>query len=518
MLKRFTYLTIYKKSTFNKVTFKQLSVLPNKKAKKLPSFHEELEKELKPITNINSLLYFINKQSIDFLLNEHKFLRIISKYRDFDSIEPNSDIKIFVLLDMLIRKDIKYSISMIKSLMSLLFSKGIYEDVYWDFIYSQIIKENMLESEDNLIDIIKGFSIIPYENFRLWNMFEQQISERYKKLNIKDVETTILCFIIKKQGSQELLKDLIEYSKTNSNESDIIVNYTISIIKHYRNLDIYHKFIGYSIDYISEKVLKLEETKPTLHSIENIDLIYTLLPGFHKLLRKDKSYKQTERYKKDELNNFVIGIEKVIAKFIESEIHKFEEQDVIQVSNSLRYLIDYQTKFKLIKTKNILPFYRKCYKLIKNYKIMLSFLTYFKYKKVPIKYFKDVTKFETIFETFIDKIHIMTFDELYEILDFCKFYKMRNGRLFAFLQNNLLKFIFESESLTIQNDKITLHEEVESYDDIKSKLAKVIRLKDLLEDNDFYLSNDIFLPFITTVQNQQIKLEIKLSLNENVRI
>ena len=487
------------------------SMIQRKTNKNLPSFHEDLEKELKKVNNINSLFYYLNEKNNDFLQIEYKFIRVISKYRDFDSLEPNSNMKAYVFLDYLIRKDIKYSISMIKSLMSLMFSKEINEEVYWDFIYEQIVKEDLLSNGNNFIDIMKGFAIIPYENNTLWKEFEDITLKKYEKLEIDEVETIILCFVNKKQGSQELLKELIEYSKENSNEGDIIINYTLSIIKNFRNYDIYHKFIKYSIDYISDKILKLEETKPTLQSIQNIDLIYSLLPGFHRLLRGHKSYKLTDRYDKEDLANFVIGLEKVIGKFIELEIHKFEEQDILQISNIIRYIIDEKTHFKLIKTKNIISFFKKCYKSIKDYKIILNYFTYFKNKEVPQKYFCDIIKFDVLFEQFIENVHLMEYKELFELLSFCKFYELHDDRLFVFIQNNLRKYIFDNELLTINDNTISYEQKNHKVDYYENRLSRVNDLLELLKDNGFYMTDQILLPFIQMLEHSKGSIEIKLS-------
>lgn len=516
------YLLKYKSISINYKYFKYFSVLPNKKQKNLPAFHYELEKELSKITNINTFLYYIDNQDNDFLHNDYKFLRVISKYREFDELEINSDKKVFILLDYLIRKDIVYTFPMIKSLMSLLFSKKIFKDIYWDFIYSIILKERFLLNKDYIIDIIKAFSVIPYKNVSMWNTYEESIKDKYKRLEDDDLHSVILSFIIKKEGSEELMKDLIEYSKEKSDEGDIIVNYTLSIIKHYRNIDIYHKFIGYSINYLSDKTLKLEDST-TKESFENIDLIYQIFPGFHNLLRNIKSYKHTDRYKKEDLMEFVMNIEKIIGKFLELKIIKTEEEDVIQISYILRYLINSNTNFKLIKTKHIISFYQDSYYLIKDYKVLLNYMTYFNIKKVPFVYISESFKKDTFIELLINNIHLMSYKELLEILVFLKTYHIESNRLLVFIQNNILKIISEFRIVEVSNRdnidivKIKDDELSDNYNRdeyIQSLLEKEKHISNtlhILSDDSFYLNQNIFLPFINELEKQLINIRIKLS-------
>lgn len=495
------------------LTKRSFAAFEAKPVKKLTSDQLRLEAELKKITNINSLIYMVDSKDDSFLQDDHSYLRIVTKFRELESFEPNANAKILVLLDLILRNDLNYSITQIKSLMSLLFSQNIHFEDYWDFIYGLIIKGNHLENpNDQFIDLMKGFTIVPYQNKELWVKFEELIWERLDKLKIEDIETATICLMNKKEGSEALLKELIEQSKENSNESDIIMNYAIGIINNFRNFDIYHKFIKYSVDYLSEKILKLEETKPTLQSIDNIDLIYGLLPGFHRLLFKVKSYKLTSRYDRDDIKNFVVSLEKVLGKYLELEIYKFEERDFDQVSQIVRYLVTENTRFEYIKTQTLLQFFAKNYSKVKDYKKLLSFFTLFKMKEVPKKYIEPFFINDSIYELFIQNCHIMTFEELYELGDLMRVYSLNHLRTWIFIQNNLRimlnttkRNVFETEPQS--NDVET----------IQGKVDKLRKLKEMLDTNDFNMTNEIFIQFQFFVENQLEDNLISLSwLNKQI--
>ena len=573
--------------SFNKKNFGMFNKKKNKNEDEFSIFLEKstperiiFNKELSKVKNINSLVYFIDDFSLNIFKDEYFIINIISKFRELEQKEDNSDIKVYVILDQIFRKNTVYSYQCLLCIISLMYSQRVFYFQYWDYIVGKLTEINILNFEildisdndlsikkiviDNkFVDIMKGFAIIPYNNEKLWKLFEKLVTIQLKRDNLtkREVENIILCFINKKQGSEELMKKLIEHSKENSDEGDIIINYTISIIQNYRNYDIYHKFICYCIDYISDKILKLEETKPNLHSVSNIDLIYSLLPGFHNLLRIEKSYKHTDRYDKDDLSTFIISLEKVLSKFLELEIHKFEEQDYEQMSKILRYLLDKKTRFKHISTKLIIKFFNENHKnilkIIKNkhlnsinksnylnnnksnvfsfendykYKYVHNFLAYFKKKQVPKKYIESVfLSSEDLSEILIENVHLMTFDDLYEMCEYLIFYNVINVRLWVFVQNTLISelkinnycSIIKKFNEELENNNTT-HENTE---ELESKLIKINKVKDLFYDNDFYMTNKIFLHFIYFLNYELENIEIKYSwirknnyFNNNINI
>lgn len=512
------------------------------------TINPELTKQLKSITNINKLIMLMKEKPANFLQEEHVFQLFINKFRELEEKEINSNIKVYAFLDLILFTPINLSVNQVKSLIGLYLSRKIDNYHYWDYLYQALEFNNLFnnikndynnnDNKETFIEILKAFSLVNYNNELLWKEFEEITFLLYKKLSIEDIESTILCFINRKQGSEELLTELIEFSKEKSEKEDIIINYTLAISNNFRNYDIYHKFIKYSFESISDKLLHIDESNITLQTADNIDLIYSLLPGYYKLLYQDKSYKMTSRYDKSRLKKFVHSIEKILATFISLKIHKFQQEDFTSIAELIKISMDIGFKFKHLRSKYLLKFFLEVFNNKNNYSYttMLSYLVFFMRKQVRKKNLQlEVLSKNDVWEKFIDDIHLMSLNELMNLTKVLHYYSVEYMRLWLFLQTILkrnlqVKYNYSlntEESLTkINETKNSVNVELlnkdvaDSNEVLVSKLERLVELANMLKEGNYYLNDEVIPEFIffldKEIQNVNVILSWRIDLDNNV--
>ena len=480
---------------YMKYTLKSFSLLNLKKNQVKAFVAEELiNKELNKISNINSLILMLDCKNDSFFANEENFLAVVNKFRELEDKEPNCHFKVYNFLDFILYKPQDLSLSMIKSLLGLYISNKVQAKAYWDFICDAIHHTKLLQSEEfldhdkeNVIDLIKAFSLISYDNSILWNQFENIVKNKLD-LNKEERQSIILSFCSKEKGDEEFIEDLIEQSKDESDSDEIIINYAMCLTNHFRNFDIYHKIFNYSFDYVIDKIEK------------NNDLAFSILPGYYKLLYKVKSYKKTNRYDKEKLENFVLNLEKRIAT---AALKKRKDDfdgiaNLIQISKTLNF------KLRYLKKKILLNYFLNTISNDVKYSSFLTFLEFFEEKKLERKKIETKVNDQT-WENLIDQIHLFEVKDLILLFKLMKYFKFEYFRIWIFLQNRIQK------ELSITYSGFTEKIVADSTEKLISKLNYLKQIYLLLKDDNFFLADEILLPFNLFVEKELEKIQILLS-------
>eukprot|EP00340_Litonotus_pictus_P002036 CAMPEP_0170527158 /NCGR_PEP_ID=MMETSP0209-20121228/12608_1 /TAXON_ID=665100 ORGANISM="Litonotus pictus, Strain P1" /NCGR_SAMPLE_ID=MMETSP0209 /ASSEMBLY_ACC=CAM_ASM_000301 /LENGTH=409 /DNA_ID=CAMNT_0010817479 /DNA_START=425 /DNA_END=1650 /DNA_ORIENTATION=+ len=409
--------------------------------------------------------------------------------------------------------------------MSLLLSNKVEHDPYWDFIYQAVKKNNfMSEVKENpnynynqevFLDILKAFSLVKYNNHSLWEELEEIAKLVYKKLDIKDVEALVLCFGNKQQGSEDLMTDLIEFTKEESDEDDVLINYSLCLTNNFRDYDIYHKFIKYSFEQVSETISDIEE--PSIDTLNNINLVYSLLPGYYKLLYGDKSYKLTSRYSRSMLKYFVQSLEKIVSASLNPAIQKKSyEEDFNSVAEIVSLPHQYGFKFRYLKKTIILGLFNQMKKKILrgefNYQALLSYMKYFKNRGIKRAKLAEISNKEDVWEVVIENIHKMSIENVVDLVEVMKYFGVNYMRLWVFVQIVLKEKLSISYSIDITEENIKEEEnnsDQENEEDpdffnrmvnkklndsvevLENKLKWLSEVEFTLKDKDFYLKDEV---------------------------
>lgn len=497
---------------------------------------------IKKSKNINSLFIQLKNKPSPILKAEHNFLAIIDKFRELKEQEINANMKVYALLDIILFSPKDLSLIQLKNLISLYLACNIQNQFYWNFLY-QVIQENNYitkikakpkkqKNRELFIDLIKTFSLTSYNNEELWKDFEYIAKNSYKKLKLEDLESLILSFIYKSRGNEKLMSKLIEYSKMESKNSDVIVNYLLGISKNYRNFDIYHKLINYSVYDISDKILQIENElgkNKILKSIHDINLIFTILPTYYRLIHIDKSYKHTERYNKHTLKKFTNNLEQILVSYL--ELSKIKVNDFNNLALILK--ISYNNKIRLsIKSKFILNYFIKVIsnnkEIIENFNL-LHYLAFFVHKNINKNKLKGIIgNNQDLWESFIDKMHLMTISDKIELFKVLVHFNINYFKIWLYIQSMLRnelevkyyqninknfdnKDINKEINAVCRKNDIFLREIEDSLDELITKLKSLVEIRNVITTNNFYLKDSIVLPFYYFLDNEINKINILLS-------
>lgn len=482
--------------------------------------NEVINNELKKVKNINQLFNYLDSKDEFFFKNENTFLSIINKFRSFEDIEINSNFKIYIFLDYILLKDAIYSKEQMRYLFSLMIKNSVKEDIYWEHIYHKLelmnffedLEQNKnVENIDFFMEVMKIFSVINYSKKTLWKKLEKLSLLIYKHLSISDLEALIICFISKKKGSHEFMEELIEYSKLKSDKEDILVNFTISIIKNFRKkFDIYHKFIDYSLDHLIQALLPMQNQKKIF---DNVDLVFVLLPHFYNIFYKQKIYRKTDRYDKRRLKEFIYVLENIFSSHmtLQVKIHKDKAIEclakVVEIQRELNF------KFKHIKKHLLINYFISNWICTEtsnmNPNLYIKVLLYFKIREVKLNILNKLFT-DNFWEHIINNIHLIETDNLIELLGIIKHYNVKYTRLLIFIQNNLKNKLSVAYETIIDNNNITNR----IADDKKTLIIKRSHLETLeiiLFDGKFYFNQDILVNFYLFISSEIKKINTILS-------
>lgn len=482
--------------------------------------NEVITNELKHIRNINQLFKYLDTKDEFFFKNENTFLSIINKFRSFEDFETNSHFKIYTFLDYILLKDAIYSKEQMRYLFSLLIKNSVKEDVYWEHMYNKLIEMNFfedleinknVENIDFFMEVMKIFSVVSFNKKSLWKQLEKISLLLYKDLTISDLEALIICFISKKQGSHDFMEELIEFSKLKSEKEDILVNFTIAMIKNFRKkYDIYHKFIDYSLDHLIQALLPMQNQKKIF---DNVDLVFILLPEFYNIFYKRKIYRKTDRYDKRRLKEFIYVLENIFSSHMTLQIKSHKDKAIECLAKVVEIQGELDFKFKYLKKHLLINYFIDNWyyaeKANINPNLIVKILKYYKAKEVKAVMLKKLFT-DNFWEHIINNIHLIETSNLIEIFGILKHYNIKYTRLFIFLQNNLKNKLSIAYEVKVEDNKI-----INKISDDKSSLIykkeNLEALEILLHKDKFYFHQDILVNFYLFISSEIKKINVILS-------
>jgi hypothetical protein len=416
------------------------------------------------IKNLNTLINFV-RSNYETLTNE-EFITGLIKFQEYEQLEPNARLKLYDYMDYILHDENRLNdINLLKTIMRVMIALQVHDHLYWDYFKQLIIKKNMLIQDNNLnyLDLLKSYSIINYKDYELWQIFEEYFLERKNTMKSEDVETIAICFANCRRGSTQFWEALIlnfNLMGSNSiNNIDFLLNFSISlcgflqakIVLNENITALFSNYLNFSVSHLHKQIVAST-------AIEKIDMIYPLFINFHKSYYIDKINTKFA-VKKDQLRNFVETLEGIMKNYLEKNISKLEDEDFEQISKLLKYSYNNKIVFKELKQSIFVTIFVDNYTGIKNYQDLYNFLNYFLAHNVSEKRLEKVLADEKLCEKFIENIHLMSFEQVYNLSKIIHFYNVRYGRLWIIIQGYLKKNINDYKSLENVNKLLALFDE-----------------------------------------------------------
>jgi hypothetical protein len=401
------------------------------------------------IKNLNTLMKFVSN-NYENLTNE-ELITGLNKFQEFDSIEPNAKLKLYDYMDYILYNDNKLSDKvLLKTIMRVMISLQIHDALYWDHFKKIIINKNLLSSDNiNYLDFLKSYSIINYKDPELWQIFEDYFLENITYLKPDDIETVAICFANCKRGSTQFWEAVMMHINlaNNTNSTDFILNFSISLCGFLQAkielkqpiIDIFSNYLNFAIGHLHKYIINST-------AIEKIDMIYPLFLNFHKSYYIDKVHNKFS-VKKEPLKQFVETLEGILKNYLEKDLSKLEDEDFEQISKILKYSSTNKVQFKELKQLTFIAIFVDNYTKIKNYNDLYNFLNYFIENHVDRKKLEKVLSDDKLWEKFIENIHLMKFNEVYNLTKIIHYYNVKYVRLWIIIQGYFKKNIAEYKSL-----------------------------------------------------------------------
>jgi hypothetical protein len=414
------------------------------------------------IKNLNTLINFV-RSNYETLTNE-ELASGLNKFQEYEQLEPNAKLKLYDYMDyILIDKNRLSDVNLLKSMMRVMIALQLHDDLYWDYFKSIINDKNMLLSDNtnlNYLDFLKSYSIINYKENELWQVFEEYFLERNSTMKPEDVETIAICFANCKRGSTQFWETLImnfNLMGSNSvNNIDFLLNFSISLCGFLQaKMELSQGVTALFSNYLNFSIAHLQKQIVDSTAIEKIDMIYPLFLNFHKSYYIDRINTKFP-VKKDLLKSFVETLEGIMKNYLEKNISKLEDEDFEQISKILGYSNSQRVVFKELKQTIFVTIFIDNYNKIKNYQDLYNFLNYFMINHVGEKRLEKVFADEKLWEKFIENIHLMNFDQVYNLAKIIHFYNVKYVRLWIILQGYFKKNISEYKTLENINKLLTL--------------------------------------------------------------
>jgi hypothetical protein len=439
------------------------------------------------IKNLNSLINYVKSNYLD--MTSEEYTTALNKFQEYETLEPNSKFKLYDFMDYILHNEKRLQdISLLKNLMRVMISNQVYEDIYWDYFKTLIIRHNMILSENdfNYLDFLKSFSIINYKQDDIWELFEEYYLEKYK--TIEDIETIAICFANCKRGSEQFWETLITTQNLkNLTNNDFILNFSISLCGFLQSkveleqpvIEVFSNYLNFSIKHLHQYIINNT-------NLAKIDMIYPLFIHFHKSYYIDKLHMNFS-IKKEILKPFVETLENILKNYLEKDLSKLEDEDFEQISKILKYSVIHKITFKDLKTNTFIQIFVDNYGKMKNYGDLYNFLNYFMIHNVEKKKLEKALQDEKLWEKFIENLHLITFEDVYNLTVILKHYNVQYVRFWIIIQGYFKKNIL----LNLNKDTI----------------EKILALfKDHKEEY-------ILVPFIYNLETLKDKILIKESHN-----
>jgi len=471
-----------------------------------------LVKNQNKLTNINTLNKFVSKNFEKMTKDE--LILTLNKFQEFEPKDPNSKIKLYDLLDYILYDEKKLGDNtFLKTIMRAMLSVQIYDKTYWGYYKKIMLKNNLLfSSQENYIEYLKIYSIVNYEDPELWQLFEEYLIENSRSFQIEQIHSIALCFSNCKKGSKLFWDILIEnFNLKNQNFPEFILNFSISLCGFLQSkiideielpqIEIFCKYLNFGIEILHKE---LKEGS----SLEKIDLVYSLFPHFHKSYYVDQIQVRFPNIINAALfKSFIENLENILKNYLDKHINKLEDEDFEQISKILKYSCDNKITFLKLKSSIFASIFSDDISSIKNPNDLYNFVNYFYLNNIKEEKLKTVLNSETVWERFIDVMHLMSFDQLLTLTQFMKYYNVKYFRIWIFLQNFFRRHIKNNmEDFTIQNDVVFIK-------DSKSLLSRIQQLIKIFDDDTlkFKYEEFVLIHFIIFLNNMKDELIIKIS-------
>jgi hypothetical protein len=205
--------------------------------------------------------------------------------------------------------------------------------------------------------------------------------------------------------------------------------------------------------------------------------------------------------------NFIENLEIILKNYLDNHINKLEDEDFEQISKILKYSCDNKITFSRLKPSLFASIFSDDISAIKNSNDLYNFLNYFYFNNIKEDKLKTVLNSETVWERFIDVMHLMSFDQLLTLTNFMKFYNVKYFRIWIFLQNFFRRHIKNAmEDYTIKNDVVIINNS-------KLLLSRIQELIKIFDDETlkFKYEEFVLIHFIIYLKSMKDELIIKIS-------
>jgi hypothetical protein len=462
------------------------------------NFSSQLPKKLVNLNGLNKHLKntFEKATSSDLI-------DVMNKFQELAPNDQNANLKLYDILDYILYepKHLKDNI-LLKTVMRTMLSVKINDKVYWDHFKQIILKNNMLfNEEENFIEYMKFFAIVKYDDEEIWKVFEEYFLEMNGSFDLEQLQTIALCFGNNEKGSKQFWVSLFErHDLKNQVYYEFILNFTISICGYLPSkkltkinekiIEYFCEYLNFSSDYLNKLILQGTST-------DKIDLVYSLFPHFLKSYHNDKLHIQySNNIEKDIYKNLLDTLENYLKTYLELNFKKLENVDYEQISKILKYSIDNRHSLGKMKASLFSKIFISDYENIKNPLDILNFLNYFKISNLREEKLRNLLDKDTIWEIFLDHMHLMTLDELINLTSVAKFYQVSYTRLWIFLQNFFKMHVQKILKLT------------ESQEYRGEYLKQIDKIIFIFDEESFKYQDYILHTFLVFLQTSRNKLNL----------
>jgi hypothetical protein len=451
------------------------------------------------IKNLNTLINF-TRNNFEAFTNE-EFIAGLNKFQEFEQLEPNAKLKLYNYMDYILYDEARlYDITLLKTLMRVMLSLQLYDSLYWDYFKRIIIKKNLMLSDNannnnNYLDFLKSYSIINYKDEELWQMFEEYFFEYSNTMKQEDIEVIAICFANCKKGTTGFWETLIMnfnlMGNSNINNIDFQLNFSISLCGFLQTKIVDQNVTALFSNYLNFSITHLYKQIVDSTAIEKIDMIYALFVNFHKSYHIDKIHTKFT-VKKELLKPFVDTLENLMKNYLEKNISKLEDEDFEQISKILKYSYNNKIIFNLLKPTTFVTIFIDNYLKIKNYQDLYNFLNYFMVNQIGAAKLEKALQDDKLWEKFIENIHLMNFEQVFNLTKIIHHYNIKYARLWIIIQGYFKKNINDYKTLENINKLLNIFDEasLKREDFILTPFLFYIRkIKDELIVLDSYKNN-----------------------------
>jgi hypothetical protein len=188
----------------------------------------------------------------------------------------------------------------------------------------------------------------------------------------------------------------------------------------------------------------------------------------------------------------------------------------------LKYSVDNKIHFTKIKSSIFVKIFTADISNIKNYEDIFNFLNYFNFNNIKEEKLKEAFNEETVWERFIDVMHLMSFDQLVKLTVIMKNYNVKYFRVWIFLQNFFKLHVKNLLTLSEENLNVGANNLGKNNEELDNKInnisfegeeavEKIETILKIFNDENFKFEEFVLLPFIVFLQNSRDKLNIQNS-------